>query len=231
MLVSGKSVYQGAMRLQVDFEDAKIFVIKVAQLSYFPQEIEELRVYLVISRTDPERKRATSTGFIRSWMRETSSGWTPQERGFGHEFKAPCDPTKEEPCDRICTHIHVKTGHQVCDITMDYVSTNGFWVPCVTCRRLRGTIANQMIADSPVDRLTSAPPFTYCGVDYFRPFEIKEWRSTLKRYIVVFTCMACRVIYLEIAASLYKSWLIYALRRFIAVRIPILLNDDNRTFH
>ena len=51
----------------------------------------------------------------------------------------------------------------------------------VTCRRLRGKIGKKTIADLPQDRLKEEPPFTYCGVDIFGPFEIKERRNILKR--------------------------------------------------
>ena len=66
---------------------------------------------------------------------------------------------------------------------------------CVTCRKLRGAVIEK-------DPLESCPPFTYCGVDYFGPFTIKEGRKELKHYRVLFTCMASRAIHLETAASL-----------------------------
>ena len=50
-----------------------------------------------------------------------------------------------------------------------------------TCRRLRGEIGEQIIADLPQDRLKEEPPFTYCGVDIFGPLEIKERSNILKR--------------------------------------------------
>ena len=43
-----------------------------------------------------------------------------------------------------------------------------------TCRRLRGKVGKQIMADLPKDRLKEEPPFTYCGVDMFGSFGIKE---------------------------------------------------------
>ena len=101
---------------------------------------------------------------------------------------------------------------------------------CVTCRRLRSKTQNQKMADLPVDRLEPAPPFTFCAVDYFGPFYIKERRSQLKRYGVLFTCMACRAIHIETADSLSTDSFINSLRRFIAVRGPIRqLRSDRGT--
>ena len=61
---------------------------------------------------------------------------------------------------------------------------------CVTCRRLRGKVGEQIMADLPPDRTKEELPFTYCGLNMFGPFKIKERRTTLKRYGALFTCLA-----------------------------------------
>ena len=92
---------------------------------------------------------------------------------------------------------------------------------CVRCRRLRAVVGEQMMADLPKDRVTPAPPFTYCAVDYFGPYLVKEGRKQLKRYGVLFTCLASRAIHLETAISLESDSFICALRRFVARRGPV----------
>ena len=86
------------------------------------------------------------------------------------------------------------------------------------CRRLRGKFGEQTMTDLPPDRTNEEPPFTYCGVGMFCPFEIKERRTTLKRYGALFTCLASRAIHVEMTKDLETDSFILALRRFIARR-------------
>ena len=77
----------------------------------------------------------------------------------------------------------------------------------------------QMMADLPADRLKpDDPPCTRVGVDYFGPIEVKRGRSMVKRYGVVFTCLAIRAVHIEKADSLDTDSCIAAIRRFIARR-------------
>ena len=87
------------------------------------------------------------------------------------------------------------------------------------------------MADLPLDRVSpDEPPFTNVGVDYFGPFGVKRGRSVVKRYGVIFTCLATRAIHLEMASSLDTDSFIHALRRFIARRGQVKeLRSDNGT--
>ena len=77
------------------------------------------------------------------------------------------------------------------------------------------------MAELSEDRVEPSSPFSYCGVDYFGPWYIREGQKELKRYGVVFTCLCCRAIHLETAVSLTTDSFINALHRFIAVRGPV----------
>ena len=86
------------------------------------------------------------------------------------------------------------------------------------------------MADLPADRLESAPPFSYSGVDLFGPWIIREGRKELKRYGVLFTCLCCRAVHVEVATSLSTDSFINSLRRFIAIRGPVReLRSDRGT--
>ena len=140
----------------------------------------------------------------------------------------------------LVRHYHEKALHQGKGITLNEIRSSGYWIiggstvvsrlihECVTCRRLREKVQEQKMADLPSDRLEPAPPFTYCGVDYFGPWYVREGRKDLKRYEVLFTCLVTRAIHLEIANSLETDSYINALRRFICRRGPVRqMRSDN----
>ena len=88
------------------------------------------------------------------------------------------------------------------------------------------------MAELPTDRFEQVPPFTFSAVYYFGPFYIKEGCKEMKRYGVLFTCMASRAIHLEIATSLTTDSFLNAYRRFVCRRGPIqqLQSDQGTNF-
>ena len=77
------------------------------------------------------------------------------------------------------------------------------------------------MADAPRERLEKAKfPFTYVGVDYFGPLEVKYMRKTMKRRACVFSCLSTRAIHLELVFSLDTDSCLSAIKRFIATRCP-----------
>ena len=88
------------------------------------------------------------------------------------------------------------------------------------------------MAPLPNDRLEEAPPFTYCAVDYFGLWYIKEGRKEMKRYGVIFTCMASHAVHLETAVSLRTDSFLNAYRCFIGRRGPVqqLRSDQGTNF-
>ena len=69
---------------------------------------------------------------------------------------------------------------------------------CVTCRRLRGKLGFQKMADLPSRRCVQVARFTYSGVDMFGPILIRKRRSDLKRYAALFTCFSSGAVHIEI---------------------------------
>ena len=142
-------------------------------------------------------------------------------------------PRKGHVTELLIRHHHHQFNHMGRGITHNELRQRGYWIiggssavsnhisRCVTCRRLRGSTVQQKMADLPGDRLEPSAPFSYCAVDLFGPFLIKEERSEVKRYGVLFTCIGSRSVHLETANSQSTSSFINALRRFLSRRGPV----------
>lgn len=106
------------------------------------------------------------------------------------EIKFPVILQQDSHVTRLTIqHFHECTSHQGKGITLNEERANGFWVnsalsvvakmisSCISCQRMRGAVQEQSTWDLPEDRLKSTPPFTYCALDYVRPFVMKEGRK------------------------------------------------------
>lgn len=100
---------------------------------------------------------------------------------------------------------------------------------CIHCRNLKAQPVPPRMAPLPAARVTSHnPPFHYCGVDYFGPLYIRERRSTVRRWVALFTCLTTRAVHLELVNSLSSDAYILAFRRFVARRSePAVMFSDN----
>jgi len=144
--------------------------------------------------------------------------------------------------DLIIRHYHCMYGHVGKEHVLSLIRQN-FWIirarasvrrlldHCFECRRRNAQPCEQMMAGLPSDRLTpDKPPFSYVGVDFFGPLQVKRGRTIVKRYGCLFTCLVMRAVHIEIAHTLETSSFIDALHRFINRRgKPLLMRSDNGT--
>ena len=150
----------------------------------------------------------------------------------GRLVNAPIGDERKHPMtDLIIKQCHENLGHMGQESVLSSLR-EAVWIVkgrsvvrrvlgrCMTCQRQRSACpGNQFMADLPEARHAhEKPPFTYVGVDYFGPLEVKQGRSRVKRYGCLFTCLTTRAVQIEIAHSLDTDSMINALRRFISVR-------------
>ena len=142
----------------------------------------------------------------------------------------------------IIRNTHAKNGHAGSNHTLSvlrrrffilhgYKQVRNVLKSCVDCMKHHGQPLQQLMGDLPKERVEpSQPSFTYVGVDYFGPFNVKFRRGTVKRYGCLFTCLVTRAVHIEIAHSLDSDGFIMALHRFIARRgKPVKIVSDNGT--
>ena len=91
----------------------------------------------------------------------------------------------------------------------------------MTCRRLRGVVSEQKMADLPKEISSPAPHLRIVASITLAPFFIKERRKELKRYGALFTCLSSRAVHIETANSVETGSFLNDLRRFVARRGPV----------
>lgn len=64
----------------------------------------------------------------------------------------------------------------------------------------------------------------WTGVDYFGSIIVKQWRSTIKRWIALFTCLSIRIVHLEVVYSSSTQSCVTTIRGFVVRR------DTHATF-
>ena len=229
-----------------DSESAKIAIIKAVQNEAFADDISVLKRENKETESRDQLKEQRRTlrksnlagldpfldqdGVLRVGGRLNRSSLTFEEK---HPILLP---KKHHVSQLIIRHYHEKViHHQGRQITHGAVRQAGFWVinghkevsrmvnVCVTCKKLRGRTLTQHMADLPVDRMETHPPFTNVGLDVFGPWQIQvkklRGRNTnAKRWGLVLTCLSSRGIHIEILHSMDANSFICALRRFFAIR-------------
>lgn len=226
-------------RLTVEeLASAETIIICFCQKKSYGDEISHLRKGMNVKRTSHIHKL---NPILENKILRV--GGRLSRAAMPEEIKHPVIvPKNSHISNLILHHIHQEVGHGGRNHMLSKLRQK-YWIPsatvsirkivsrCVTCRRINAPPGQQQMADLPLDRVSpDEPPFTYVGVDYFGPFGVKRGRSVVKRYGVIFTCLAIRAIHIEMASSLDTDSFISALRRFAARRGQVKeLRSDNGT--
>ena len=142
----------------------------------------------------------------------------------------------------IILNIHKKTHHMGRTYTLTAIREAGYWIvcgprmvksivkSCVMCRYIKAAPSDQLMGELPAARVSKSPPFTHTGMDCFGPITVKDRRTTLKRYGLLFTCLYSRAIHIEVLDDLTSDAFLNGLRSFMAIRGPVhTLYCDNGT--
>ena len=211
---------------------AQILIVRNLQNESFSEELDCLEKKKGLPKTTPLLKLSPvidPEGLLRVGGRLERADLTHEER---HPLILP---GKHHVTSLIVKHCHEEVKHQGRHFTHGMTRGKGFWIvggkrlvnrvinQCLNCRRLRGKLQHQKMADLPSERLTPSPPFTYVGLDVFGPWEVTARRTrgghaNSKRWAVIFTCFSTRAIHIELVESMDTSSFINALRRFMAIR-------------
>ena len=100
-----------------------------------------------------------------------------------------------------CAMYHNNTAHSGSGITLNEIRCLGFWVicgnwvvksaifKCITCRKLRGRVGEQMIADLPKERFEEAPIALHLPIALLICLDHSLWESRKTIWNVVGQCL------------------------------------------
>ncbi|XP_033979973.1 uncharacterized protein LOC117477426 [Trematomus bernacchii] len=227
-----------------ELSQAKVLIIRSVQHKAFKEEFKCLEDGQTWSKQNTLEKLnpfVDKDGLLRVGGRLSSAELSEEEK---HPLIIP---RNHHIATLLVRYFHEKVAHQGRHFTEGAIRAAGYWIvgskhlvssvihKCVTCRKLRGRLEDQKMADLPADRLTPESPFTNVGLDVFGPWLVMTRRTRggaadSKRWALLFTCMSTRAVHIELIESMSTDSFINALRRFFSVRGPAkLLRSDRGT--
>ncbi|KAK7884949.1 hypothetical protein WMY93_028072 [Mugilogobius chulae] len=224
-------------------KEAELTITTIVQKSVFSKEIKELQSRKELTKDKTSRLYRLNPflddkGILRVGGRLEHATLHPHVK---HPVILPktCHIAK-----LLIDHYHQQAKHQGRGMTINELRSNGIWIlgcsqavssfiyNCVKCRKFRRRTEEQKMANLPSERMETTPPFTYCGMDCFGPFYIKEGRKELKRYGLLFTCLCSRAVHIELLDDMSTDAFLNSLRAFIALRgnVRQLQSDQGTNF-
>lgn len=160
-------------------------------------------------------------------------------------------PSNHPVTNNLILHYHISHGHVGVHHTLSLLRKT-YWIVhgvsavrqvigrCHFCRRHNRKVGEQIMASLPAVRVSEEHsfPFEVTGVDLFGPLFVttkaktraQVVRTSSKRYGVLFTCLKCRAVHLEVALDLSTDSFINCFLRFLARRgAPRIIYSDNGT--
>ncbi|CAB3244548.1 unnamed protein product [Arctia plantaginis] len=211
-----------------NIQEAERILLKQSQARSFPEELNTLRVGLLLPKSSRLLKLDPAV-YDYELLRVRGRLGASTELSF--DEKHPVILNGSCPITRLLVqHYHERAMHANHETVVNNVRER-FWVTCIRptvkavvarcqhCRVQRAQPNPPKMDDLPLVRLTTTRrAFVNCGIDYFGPMEITIGRRREKRWGVLFTCLTTRAVHLELAASFSSDSAILALGRLIARR-------------
>ncbi|XP_046145647.1 uncharacterized protein LOC123988932 [Osmia bicornis bicornis] len=226
-----------------ELSEARIVLIKLAQAHAFDSEIKLLQM----GKSLPKRNPLLSLNpFLDKTDGVLRVGGRLANSILSRDRKHPPILPRRSPLSRLFVrYAHHSCLHGGLTLTLNTVMQH-VWIlgrnrvikteirQCVTCQRVKPRLAWQMMGNLPATRVTPARPFSFTGLDYAGPFQVRTAKGRgykcYKGYIALFVCFTTRAIHLEAVSDLTTRTFLAAYRRFAGRRgVCRKLYSDNAT--
>lgn len=227
---------------------ALVVLVKMTQLHYFEQEINQLRTGKNLQLGNAGKSLAKLNPFLDSHGVLRVGGRIRHSR-LPYNKKHPMIlPREGHLTQLIIRDGHDSTLHGSIQEVLNYVR-HTFWVmggrntiqkaltSCVNCNRVKGKLCAQIMADLPIPRIVSeSQTFVHTGLDYAGPvcYRVSSSRNAkrLKCYIALFVCFSTKAVNLQLVTDKSTDGFMKAFVRFTSSRGKpnVMYSDNERAF-
>jgi hypothetical protein len=137
-------------------------------------------------------------------------------------------PSRDPVVERIVWSAHKEDAHQGLEHTHCRLRER-WWIVkgrqrvkailsrCMKCKILKARPGTQVMSDLPECRLNVAQVFADTGVDLCGPFVVKSGRQGVKTWVVIYTCMRVRAVWLDYVKAIDVKSFLDSIMRFHAI--------------
>ena len=221
-------------------EKAKFFLIKLEQEKFFDEEIRFLKTE---KKCDKIPNLVNNLNlFIDEQNILRSKGRIDKCTAIDKNLINPILLPKSSNLTKLMIFdFHERCKHLGINTTLTLLRNSGFWVVkgraviksvldhCYLCKKLNSfSFKYPRNTGYVADRVNFVTPFKHVGVDYTSHFFLKHGDSVSKFYVLVFTCLNIRAVYLDVVPSMSTSDFLLALIKFISYyNVPTSIYSDN----
>ena len=209
-----------------EIEKAKLFWLQNAQQDVYATELADLSKKGRVSLSSSLVKLRP---FLDSKMNVMRVGGRIAEANVPYECRHQVILPKTHRLTELIIHdCHIRLMHCGTEVIMTELRKQ-YWIPsqrvaiksiiksCPPCKKELAKPVVPLMADLPPSRVTEQV-WTHTGTDVFGPLMIKQARSRLKIWVLIFCCMSVRAVHFELIRTIDSDCFIMAYRRFISRR-------------
>ena len=180
-----------------DLEKATLTIVKLVQREVYAEEIQDLETRGHVKRSS---KIVKLRPILDDCVMRVGGRITDAPIAFDAKFPMIVPP-KHHVAQLLIASFHQKLLHAGQNHILAHLREK-FWIPngrsavrtvvrsCMTCKKQRAATMEHMMSALPAFRTTAyVPCFTYTGVYYFGPLNVKKGISVVKRWGAIFTCI------------------------------------------
>ncbi|XP_025270370.1 uncharacterized protein LOC112639710 [Camponotus floridanus] len=240
----GSSNLPAPVLLPSELDEALAGWIRVVQAINFKKELKFVQRAVPLPKKSPLAKLGPfldSKGILRVGGRLSNAAMT-------REAKHPTLlPSASHLTQLLIKATHLRTLHGGVQLTLAALRQE-YWVlrgralvksfihRCLPCVRWRAATPQPPMGNLPAPRVIPSRPFLHTGVDYAGPVWLRTSKGrghrAYKSFLVIFVCLSCRAVHLDVASDYTSDAFLGALRRFISRRglCKVLYSDRGTNF-